>query len=164
MEEAEARRAAGFSRGSIGRALGFRRDGDDPGFLEQTRTHALGLLAAALATKPERRFTAALEFRSVGARGLRDLFNFLEECMGDLAREASGVPTQGGSEKETEFFRKVVSRWGIRPASVAKAMEKVDQARAMAAGNVNPQLVIFGLLHDLRNELTDDETRPTVRS
>ena len=155
MEEGEAHRVGGLSKGAIGRALGFRREGEDPGPLEQTRIDALGLLSAALATGPEGTSRSAITFKAVGARGLRDLFDFLEECLGELARAASNLPLDSATPDETEFFRNAATRWNIHPASVPLAIQEVDEARAMAAGNVNPQLVIFGLLHDLRQKLTN---------
>lgn len=154
VEEGEAHRVGGLSKGAIGRALGFLREGEEPGHLEQTRIDALGLLSAALATGPELTIQKAITFKPVGARGLRDLFDFLEECLGELARAASGLPLESATPDETELFREGVARWKLHPASVPPAMCKVDEARALAAGNVNPQLVIFGLLHDLREELT----------
>lgn len=155
IEAEEARRVGGLSKGAIGRALGFLKGGEEPGPLEQTRVAALGLLAAALATGPERAIQKAVEFKPVGARGLRDLFNFLEECLGELARITSGLPLDTGTPEEVEFFRDVMERWKLHPASIPGALQKVDEARKLAAGNVNPQLVIFGLLHDLRKELTN---------
>jgi len=160
VEEEEAQRVGGLSRGAIGRALGFLRDGDDPGPLEQTRLEAQGLLSAALARGPDQTFRAAITFKSVGARGLRDLFNFLEECLGELARVASGLPLNAGTPEEVEFLKEAVNRWSLHPAAVPLAMRRVDEARAMAAGNVNPQLVIFGLLHELRKELTSPGHAP----
>jgi DNA polymerase-3 subunit delta' len=150
----EAQRTAALSRGAIGRALGFLGDGEDPGPLEQTRIHALELLSAALATGPEEAIEAAMSFKPVGARGLRILFNFLEECLSDLARAASQLPPSPGGGAEEDHFRQAVERWGIRPSFVPPAVDRVDEARALAAGNINPQLLIFGLLHDLRAELT----------
>ena len=155
VEAEEARRVGGLSKGSIGRALGFLKDGDESGILEQTRVAALGLLAAALAAGPERAIQKAVGFKPVGARGLRDLFNFLEECLGELARVASGLPLDAGTLEEVKFFEDAVARWKLHPASVPRAIRRVDEARGLAAGNVNPQLVIFGLLHDLRKELTN---------
>jgi len=160
VEAGEARRVGELSRGAIGRALGFLRDGDEPGPLERTRLEALGLLSAALARGPDQTIRTAITFKSVGARGLRDLFNFLEECLGELARVASGLPLDGGTPQEVEFFKEAVDRWNLHPATVPLAMQKVDEARALAAGNVNPQLVIFGLLHDLRRELTNPGHAP----
>jgi DNA polymerase-3 subunit delta' len=160
VEEEEAQRVGGLSRGAIGRALGFLRDGDAPGPLEQTRLEAQGLLSAALARGPDQMFRAAITFKSVGARGLRDLFNFLEECLGELARVASGLPLDAGTPEEVEFLKEAVNRWSLHPAAVPLAMRRVDEARAMAAGNVNPQLVIFGLLHELRKELTSPGHAP----
>lgn len=154
LDRDEADRIADLSRGSIGRGLGFSRDGEEPGLLEQTRSDALRLLAAALAPAPDQRIKAALNFKPVGARGLRDLLNFLEESLGELARAASGLPIAGATPKESEYFKKTVGRLGIRPSQVPEAVRRVDEARQMAAGNVNPQLVVFGLLHDLRKELS----------
>ena len=158
VEEEEAAKVAELSRGAIGRALGFLRDGEDRGPLGQTRFEALCLLSAALSTRPDKRIRAALDFKTVGARGLRDLFNFIEEGLAELARAASGLPLEGNSPEEADFFRKVVANWKVHPASIPPAVEKVDEARGLAAGNINPQLVIFGLLHDLRKELTQNET------
>ncbi len=161
VEEREAKRAAGLSKGSIGRALGFLRDGDQPGLLAQTRTEAVALLSAALSTKPGPRVRAAIEFKSVGARGLGDLFDFLEECLGDLARAASGLPLDGCTEEEAIFFKKAAARKGVHPAVVPNAVARVHEARVMASGNVNPQLVIFGLLHDLQAEFDSSGSSPS---
>ncbi len=157
LEKEEASRIGALSKGAIGRALGFLGQGEGKGPLEEIRSHALGLLGAALATGPDAAIQAAMAFKPVGARGLRDLFNFLEEALGDLARTATGTPPEAGYQGENGFLREIVERWGIRPAWVPSAMEKVDEARVMAAGNVNPQLLVFGLLHDLRKELTRRE-------
>jgi DNA polymerase-3 subunit delta' len=157
VDPKEAERTAVLSRGAIGRALGFLKDGEENGPLEQTRIDALELLSAALATGPVAAIDAAIRFQPVGARGLGVLLNFLEECLGDLARAASRLPPDPGAAKEQKFFQQAVERWGIRPSLVPRAMETVDQARALAAGNVNPQLLIFGLLHDLRRELTQGD-------
>jgi DNA polymerase-3 subunit delta' len=155
VDEGEARRAATLSKGSIGRALGFRRQGDQPGPLETTREEAMALLTAALAENPQDRIRTALTFKTVGARGLRDLFNFLDECLGELARVAAGLPADPSLALEERFFKEAVARWGLGAVAVPRALAKVDEARRLAAGNVNPQLVIFGLLHDLRQELTN---------
>jgi hypothetical protein len=96
---------------------------------------------------------AALDFKPVGARGLRDLFNFMEEALGDLARAAAGLPPPDRESRESRWLAETVARWQIRPPAVAEAMARVDDARDMASGNVNPQLVVFGLLHELRRDL-----------
>jgi DNA polymerase-3 subunit delta' len=156
----EARRVAALSKGAIGRALGFLPDGEEPGPLERTRSEALQLLAASLAPEPDLRVRRAIVFKPVGARGLRDLFNFLEESLGELAKEAVRSSTKAATSQESEFLREAVARWNIHPASVPFALQKLDEARVLAAGNVNPQLVIFGLLHGLREELTKTPRTP----
>ncbi len=157
VEPDEARRAGSLSRGAIGRALGFLRIAGEPGPLEQTRMQAIELLSAALDRRPEVAIETASSFEPVGARGLRVLLDFLEECLSDLARAALRLPSTPGEEEESDIFHRVVDRWGIRPASLPPAMQRIDEARSLAAGNVNPQLLIFGLLHDLRRELTQQK-------
>lgn len=150
IEGEEARRVAAASHGAIGRALGFLPDGGDPGPFEQTRSAALRLLAAALAPDPGPAFEAAAGFKATGARGLLELLNFLEEWLRDLAVSASGGGVPGWTPEEAEVVREVLARGAIHPSSVASALRHVAEARDMAAGNVNPQLLIFGLLRDLR--------------
>jgi hypothetical protein len=89
----------------------------------------------------------------VGARGLFELLDFLEEWLRDLA-VATCQPREGrGGQWDAEVFEEVLARWSIHPSSVTRAIQATDAAREMAAGNVNPQLLIFGLLRDLREEL-----------
>jgi len=151
--EEEAGRVGQLSQGSIGRALGFLPDGDQPGQLEEIRKNALQLLSAVLAPTPAASFQVAASFGSVGGRGLRELFDFLEEWIRELALFAAGSPPEAQSADAKAFFREALGRWPIHPSSVAAATRRVDEARALASGNVNPQLVVFGLLRDLRTEL-----------
>ncbi len=153
IEEEEARRVASASQGAIGRALGFLPDGADPGPFEQTRTAAWELLSGALAPEPVSKFQAASTFKPTGARGLMELLSFLEECLRDLAMAASGGGTDGWQPEESKAVAEALARKAIHPTSVVLALRKVAEARVMASGNVNPQLLIFGLLHDLEREL-----------
>jgi hypothetical protein len=41
----------------------------------------------------------------------------------------------------------------IHPSGIALAIEEVDEAREFARGNVNPQLVVSGLVRALRARL-----------
>jgi DNA polymerase-3 subunit delta' len=152
VEQEEAKRLAALSGGSIGRALGFVREDGEPGALEQTRIAALGLVRAALSADPGASYEAAAGFPSFGARGLQELLNFVEEWLRDLAMAATA---SGGLEAPAEDepgLTKLLERAQIPPTAFAKAMAMVEEAKALAAGNVNPQLVVFGLLQDLRSE------------
>ncbi len=164
VDPAEAQKASALSQGSIGRALGFLPDGGDPGPLTQLRAEALRLVAAVLASGPGAILEEAAGFPSVGGRGLMELLNFLEEAIRDLAVDATASTPGGGTGAPPGRIEKEWARRRIEPASVAAAFGLVDEARAMAAGNVNPQLVIFGLLHDLRGRLIDSPQPETRRS
>lgn len=161
----EAQRIAILAQGAIGRALRLLPDGEEPGPLEQVRRSAHTLLSAALAPTPTSSYKAALDFKATGSRGLMELLGSLEEWLRDLAvavEGGSGIPFNPGAES---FFWDVLARWSPRPESIARAVGKVDEARVLAAGNANPQLVVFALLHEIRGLLTGDgPTPPASRS
>jgi hypothetical protein len=48
----------------------------------------------------------------------------------------------------------VAGERGIHPSRAARAVEVVETARTLAAGNINPQLLLSSLLLDLHAELT----------
>jgi DNA polymerase-3 subunit delta' len=153
LDGEEAKRVGSLSHGAIGRALRLLPDGEDLGALEKVRRHAHALLSAALAPTPTDSFRTALEFKTTGARGLMELFEFLEEWLRDLALAATGAPTSALNPGGEKILRDVSNRWLIRPQDVAKAVTKVDEARILATGNANPQLVVYGLLSELRETL-----------
>lgn len=164
MEADAAERIGPLSQGAIGRALRLLPEGEEPGSLELIRQQAFGLLKSALAPTPATAFQASLSFRTTGARGLMELFEFLEEWLRDLAFAATGGGEGSALNPEgEEFFKDVLARWSVPPDRAAKAMELVDEARTLAAGNVNPQLVVFDLLSELREALSGQSDRFPTR-
>lgn len=153
LDENTAKQVAGLSQGSIGRALRLLPDGEGDGPLAQVRTQALDLLRAALAPSPVGVFQVSLTYGATGARGLMDLFESLEEWLRDLALAASGNEGPWSDPATNGFFSEVLQRWEIHPPRVAGAVELVDEARTLASGNVNPQLVVFDLVMGLRRAL-----------
>ncbi len=151
--EQEAHRLGSLSQGSIGRALGFRAAGEEGGPLERARREALGLISTALAPTAAPAYEAALDFRAKRARDLLELLDFVEEGLRDLALVAAGAPAPLWAEGDGAIFKELVARWSIHPTQAADAMRKVEEARTLAAGNVNPQLFLFGLLVELRRAL-----------
>ncbi len=164
LEEEKARQVAALSQGSIGRALRLLPDGQEEGPLARTRSQALDLLRAALAPSPTGIFQASLNFKATGARGLMELFESLEEWLRDLALAASDGPGAAMDPATQGFVRDVFRRGKIHPSRAAGAVGLVDEARRLASGNVNPQLVVFDLLAEIRRTLLPDaETAPLPR-
>lgn len=157
----DAARAARLASGSMGRALGFLPDpdGDGDGPLESIRKDAFHLLRAALSARPQDRFARALSFRPVGARGLQELLVALEMWLRDLAAVAGGAPDHALNKDAVEWLSRKVRETELHPVHVARALESVEEARAQAAGNVNPQLLIAGLLLRLGRALIPHRAR-----
>lgn len=157
VEGKEAKRVGALSQGSIGRAVRLLPDAEGPGPLEQVRLQAFGLLRAALAPSPTEALTEALTFKTTGARGLMELMDFLAEWLRDLALAASGEYDRAMNPDGEGFFREVLARWDISPFRVSTGLRRLDEARLLASGNANPQLLVFGLLHDLRKALLEGQ-------
>ncbi len=144
--------AAGLALGSPGRALGFLPDGDELGKLDELRRRAFTLVESALSPAGAGHAVAA-GYPPAGARGLIDLFAFVEEWLRDLSAVSAGVPERAIHGDAAERMSKMVDTHDVRPAAVAGAFNAVEDARELAKGNVNPQLIVAGLVRDLRRHL-----------
>lgn len=153
VEEATARWAAELGQGSIGRALGFLPDGDDPGPLEELRRKALELVDAALAPGRAAGYEVASGYAPAGARKLVPLFSFVEEWLRDVSAVAAGAEEDVLNRDVLDHLRAAVERAGVEPADAAGALLAAEEARELARGNVNPQLVVSGLIRELRGAL-----------
>jgi DNA polymerase-3 subunit delta' len=148
-----ARWAAELSQGSIGRALGFLPDGEEPGPLEALRREALVIVEAALADARAPGWSAALGYAPARARTMVELFAFVEEWLRDVAAVAAGAEERVRSRDVLPRLRKLVRGAGVEAAAAAAALPAVEEARELARGNVNPQLIVSGLVRRLRRSL-----------
>lgn len=159
-EPAAAARAALLSEGSIGRALGFLPQNGEAAPYEELRREARALLDAALGTGRRGVFETALTFPPAGARSHLELLTFLSAWLRDLAACAAGAATAVLNTDAADQLQRLAARHAITPAAVAAAMDAVEQARTLAAGNVNPQLIVATLLTELRRRLGVAATGP----
>jgi DNA polymerase-3 subunit delta' len=163
VEGKEARKVGLLSQGAIGRALRLLPEGDDPGSLEKIRREAFHLLQAALAPDPAGAFRTSLAFKATGSRGLMELLESLEEWLRDLALAASEGEASPLNPGEEAYLHDALLRWSVHPPRASEALLVVDEARTLAAGNVNPQLIVFGLITALREVLTNQGTASSIR-
>ncbi len=154
-----AERAARLSGGSIGRALGFLPDGSDDGPLERTRKSALRLVNAALSTREGDAWQEALAYKASGARGLMELLAFVELWLRDLGAAASGVEDAILNRDAVDWLVRKSRERDLAPAGPSRALASVEQAREEASGNVNPQLLLAGLMLGMRRALLPDPAR-----
>ena len=150
--EKEVRRVTHLSEGSVGRALGFLSTEEKRGALERSRQEAFHLIKAALDPNPTGRFTRALSRPPTKARLLHPTLVALESWLRDLAALAAtdNVVVLNGDARARSWLLKALSRRApMSPPRIAECTRYVEEARHLASGNVNPQLIIFGLLTDL---------------
>ena len=152
-EPDEAALAAALSQGAIGRALAFLPDGDEKGPLEVVRRNAYVLVDAALSGGSAAGYSAALSYSPTGARKLMDLFAFVEEWLRDLGAVASGAGDSVLNHDARPRLEEIVRGSGIAASDLTLAMSAVEEARELARGNVNPQLVISGLIRSIQSRL-----------
>lgn len=152
--ETSAEEAARRGQGSIGRALDFLpRDSGDEGPLERLRRESFRILRAALEGSPGSGLALAHDYPVSQARGLRDRFAHLEEWLRDLGATAAGAEDRVLNQDALEYLSRVVREKGITALSAARAVGPVEEARRLAGGNVNPQLLVAGLVRELRETL-----------
>ncbi len=145
--------AAGLSQGSIGRALGFLSDGEQTGPLEVLRRRAFEIIVAATAQRASEAHVLALGFPPAGGRGLVEIFGFAEEWLRDLAAVAAGARSAVMNQDKLAELDRIVVQGGLTSFQIASAFGRVERARELTLANVNPQLVIGGLVRDLRRAL-----------
>lgn len=153
VDAAAAARAARLSEGSIGRALGFLAGEAGPGPLEKLRVRALEIVGAALARRRDRGFALAMSFPPAGARALTELLDFVDEVLRDLAAIASGAADRTVNPDAAAQLGPAMREGVLDPTDAARSLAVVDRYRELARGNVNPQLLIAGLIEELRRTL-----------
>lgn len=152
--ETDAARVARLSQGSVGRALGFLPDGKETGPLEKLRTDARALLDAAAAPAAGPRLGAALRSSPAGARGgFSNLLEFLALWIRDLAAVAAGAQDEVVNVDAAAELRTMAARLPDPAASAPRMLRLVEEARTLAYGNVNPQLILANLLRRLSESL-----------
>jgi DNA polymerase-3 subunit delta' len=157
LAESEARALAASCEGAIGRALRMLPSGGGAGSYQKLRETGRELLAAALADSDAARYAAANAVAPAGARGdftsgLEALALWLRDLMAIAAGAGDALAYAGNGDEA--LLRKWAARPGLHAEGVAASIIKVQEAQELAAGNVNPQLILVDLLRGLRNELT----------
>ena len=160
----EIERAARLCGGSIGRALGFLPADGELGPLERIRQEAFHLLRASLGSQPSDRFAVALAYSPAGARGLHELLSSLETWIRDLAALAASPNTALLNHDARQWLTRAVADRSIDPRRAAECVRYVEDSRALAAGNVNPQLILIRLLSRIRVGLQAPQSLATDKA
>ena len=149
-----AERAAQLGGGSIGKALGYIPDGDDPAPLDDLRMRARTLLAAAVDASPAASLAVALAESPAGARGeFSDGLESLTLWLRDLAAVSSGADDTVINSDSLDWLRQTASRLPRAGAGVPASIRAVDYVLQLTQFNINPQLATAWLLSEIRHNL-----------
>jgi DNA polymerase-3 subunit delta' len=158
LDPASAERIATLAQGAVGRALRLAPSGEGVGPLEDQRQAGRELLLTVLADGPATRLAAALAQTPSGARG--DFSGELDALAGwlrDLLAVASGAPERVVNADGRAALERAVEQKQVHPLGITAALERVGRARELAAGNVNPQLILADLLRGIQTDLRSGE-------
>jgi DNA polymerase-3 subunit delta' len=141
--------------GSIGRALGYFPQGDQPGPLDEIRQQARALLEAALDATGAAGLTIAHAESPAGARaGFSDALEALTLWLRDLGAVAAGASDVALNHDALPWLQQAAKQ--LRdPAGVSAAIRAVEETIQLTQININPQLATAALLRRLRRELLE---------
>ena len=153
IDEKTGKWAAQLSQGSPGRAMAFLPSDGELGPLEDLRRRAFDIVLGATTPNRGPGYRLAASFPSTRARQLIDLFTFVEVWLRDLAAVSAGADNLIINYDALSRLKKHVNEADILPSRMPHAFPAVERARELARGNVNPQLIVSGLVRDLRQAL-----------
>jgi DNA polymerase-3 subunit delta' len=140
------------ARGSVRRAI--RAIAEVNGAPDSERAAGRELLIAALTSGAVARLAAANSRAPSGGRStLAGELDSLGLWLRDLAAVCAGSREQVADPEALPLLDRAVSRRGVTAEAVVRSMGYVTEARALALGNVNPQLIVADLLAKLQKEL-----------
>lgn len=161
VEGEEARRIAQQATGSARRAL---RIAANPEAADADRRAGRELLVAALTRGPVARLAAANERKPAGARAeLAAQLDALNLWMRDLLAVTAGAAERVVDPEARALLERAVAQRAITPDGVMRAIDRVAEARELAYGNVNPQLIVSDLLRSIQRDLQPPAAEPATR-
>jgi DNA polymerase-3 subunit delta' len=150
-----------FARQARGSARQALKLAFSPGERQAERRAGRDLLVAALATGPVARLAAANARRPAAAREMLGQLDSFAEWLRDLLAVVSGAPEQVSDPEGMPILNKIVEQRQIPAQGVIAAIGRVAEARDLAFGNVNPQLILADLLRRVQVDLGEEgRTQP----
>jgi len=156
----QASEVAASAGGSIGRALRLMPTEDGADVLAVRRAAGRQLMIAALSGGSVQRLAAALDQKPTGARGdLTGKLDAFAEWLRDLLAIASGGEPVNRDTQARALLERAAAQPDVHPLGVTDAILAVTEARQLAYGNVNPQLIVADLLRRVQHSLRPGSRR-----
>jgi DNA polymerase III subunit delta' len=144
-----ARRARGSARRAFRLAAAARA-----GAIDAETSVGRELLVAVLTHGAAARLAAAHARRPAGARSsFLDELDAFAEWLRDLLAVLVGAPESIRDPADLPILRRAAEHRRIPPEGVIRALARITEARELALGNVNPQLILADLLAGAQRDL-----------
>jgi DNA polymerase III subunit delta' len=154
ITQEQAGEVAASAGGAIGRALRLIPSPDGHDVLALRRAAGRDLMIAALSGGPVQRLAAAMNQKPTGARAdLTGKLDAFAEWLRDLLAIASGGEPVNRDTEARALLERAAAQPDLHPLGVADAIVAVAEARELAYGNVNPQLIVADLLRRVQRSL-----------
>jgi hypothetical protein len=108
---------------------------------------------ASLASSPVARLAEANARRPAAAREMLGQLDSFAEWLRDLLAVVSGASDQVSDPEGMPILNRIVEQRQIPAEGVITAIGRVAEARELAFGNVNPQLILADLLRRVQGDL-----------
>lgn len=155
---------AALAEGAPGRAIRLLPTSDGPSTANARSERGQGLLAAALNKHPAARLQAAHAEAPSGGRGeFSETLDAFAASLRELLEVAATGDTAAAA-RDGAFLKRAVTQNQLHPLGIAAALDHVARARDLAAGNVNPQLILAVLLRDVQHALGICHERATAHA
>jgi DNA polymerase-3 subunit delta' len=163
IQPEQAVETAGLAEGAPGRALRLLPNAGGSSTAAARVARGRALLAAVLANGAAPRLEAAHAEAPSGGRGE---FSETLDAFGGALRELLGVSAgeapPAGPAEHIALLQRSVQQHRLHPLGIAEALSRVPRARDLAAGNVNPQLILAVLLREVQQALGVTYGRPAA--
>lgn len=160
----QAASVAPLGEGAPGRALRLLPSGGGTSTVAARVERGRALLAAVLTRGATARLEAAHAEAPAGGRGeFSETLDAFAAALRELLGMAAGAPSSAGGE-HFATLEGAVRQNGLHPLAIASALTRVARARELAAGNVNPQLILAVLLREVQDALGPSNDREAAHA
>jgi DNA polymerase-3 subunit delta' len=161
----QATQVARLAEGAPGRALRLLPNAGGTSTAAARVERGRTLLAAVLSRSATARLEAAHAEAPSGGRGeFSETLDAFAAALRELLGTAAGEAGSSAVGEHCALLQRAVQQNRLHPLGIAAALSRVARARELAAGNVNPQMILAVLLREVKEALGTANERASAHA